>query len=358
VTDKLRFAVIGAGKFAEICHIPGLQHHPNAEVVGLCRRNRELCAQTAQKFDIPKIYTDYADVIADDEIDAITIATPNVFHHSIAVQALRAGKHVFCEKPLAMNASEAREMYEVAASSGKIHHVSFTFRYTYCVYKMREMLKAGRIGEPFFIRVQLDSWERIASTAKTAWRNQKDLSGTGVLGDIGSHFFDLIRWLCGDITQVCGFMHHVPRLRPHESNGEPTATDTDDLAACWFETESSLRGQFFVSWLTPSHGEKSFVEIIGEAGALFASLSRGHRDILRFCHRDDDWESVELPPEASEGKPHALDRMMRRFVDGIRSGGLDPDRDPSFFDGWKAQVAIDAVVESAKQQRWVDLRHR
>ncbi|MBI1925351.1 Gfo/Idh/MocA family oxidoreductase [Candidatus Poribacteria bacterium] len=353
--NKLRFAVIGSGGFAETCHIPGLQRHPNAEVVALCRRNRDLCAQMAQKFNVPKIYTDATALIADAEIDGVTIATPNVFHHPIAVQALKAGKHVFCEKPLAMNASEAREMYDVAEASGEIHHVAFTLRYTHCLYQMRDMLRQGQIGVPFFVRIQADGWGGLRTAAKAAWRNQSSLSGTGILGDMGSHFFDLIRWLCGEIRQVGGILRNIPRVRPHASTGEPTAIDTDDLAACWFETESGLQGQFFVSWVTPSHGENSYIEVLGEEGTLFAYLSRGNQDVLRIRHRDGDWQPVDLPPEAAQGKPHALERMMGSFVDGIRKGQLDAERDASFFDGWKAQAAIDAVVESVKQKRWMEV---
>ena len=355
---KLRFAVIGAGGFAEVCQIPGLQRHPNAEVVALCRRNRNLCEQTALKFGVPEVYTDYADVIADDTIDAVTIVTPNIFHHPIAVQALQAGKHVFCEKPLAMNAAEAREMYDIAKASGKIHHVAFTFRYTHCLYKLREMLKSGRIGEPFYVRIQADGWNALQSTATAAWRNQQSLSGTGILGDMGSHFFDAIRWVCGDITQVCGVLHNVPRVRPHINTGELASIDTDDLAAAWFETESGLKGQFFVSSVTPPRPENKYIEIVGEEGALFAYLSRGQEEELRFRHRDGDWETVDLPPEAAEGKPHALGRMMGCFVNGILTGQLNPDRDPSFFDGWKAQLAIDAVVESAEQKKWIEIGSR
>ena len=348
---KLRFAVIGAGGFAEVCQIPGLQRHPNAEVVALCRRNRNLCEQTALKFGVPEVYTDYAD----DTIDAVTIVTPNIFHHPIAVQALQAGKHVFCEKPLAMNAAEAREMYDIAKASGKIHHVAFTFRYTHCLYKLCEMLKSGRIGEPFYVRIQADGWNALQSTATAAWRNQQSLSGTGILGDMGSHFFDAIRWVCGDITQVCGVLHNVQRVRPHINTGELASIDTDDLAAAWFETESGLKGQFFVSSVTPPRPENKYIEIIGEEGALFAYLSRGQEEELRFRHRDGDWETVNLPPEAAEGKPHALGRMMGCFVNGILTGQLNPDRDPSFFDGWKAQLAIDAVVESAEQKKWIEI---
>ena len=355
---KLRFAVLGAGRFAEECQIPGLQRHPNAEVVALCRRSRDLCEQTARKFGVPKVYTDYADVIADDTIDAVTIVTPNAFHYPIAVQALQAGKHVFCEKPLAMNAVEAREMCDSAEASGKIHHVAFTFRYTHCLYKLRQMLNNGVIGKPFYVRIQADGWTALQSSATAAWRNQRSLSGTGMLGDMGSHFFDAIRWVCGDITQVCGVLHNVPRVRPHTTTGEPTSIDTDDLAAAWFETESGLKGQFFVSSITPPRPENKYIEVVGEEGALFAYLSRGHQEGLRFRHRDGDWETIGLPPEAAEGNPHALGRMMGSYVDGILRGKLNPDRDPSFVDGWKAQLAIDAVAESAEQKKWIDIGNK
>ena len=355
---KLRFAVLGAGRFAEECQIPGLQRHPNAEVVALCRRSRDLCERTARKFGVPKVYTDYADVSADDTIDAVTIVTPNAFHHPIAVQALQAGKHVFCEKPLAMNAIEAREMCDIAEASGKIHHVAFTFRYTHCLYKLRQMLNNGVIGKPFYVRIQADGWTALQSSATAAWRNQRSLSGTGMLGDMGSHFFDAIRWVCGDITQVCGVLHNVPRVRPHTSTGEPTPIDTDDLAAAWFETESGLKGQFFVSSITPPRPENKYIEVVGEEGALFAYLSRGHQEGLRFRHRDGDWETIDLPPEAAEGKPHALGRMMDSYVDGIFRGKLNPDRDPSFIDGWKAQLAIDAVAKSAENKKWIDIGNK
>src|SRR5262249_46353870 len=108
--EKLRFGVIGAGGFAEVCHVPGLQSHPRAEVVALCGRNRERCEAMAGRLGVPEAVTDYRELVARPDIDGVTITTPNVAHHPIAMAAFAAGKHVFCEKPLAMNREEATAM--------------------------------------------------------------------------------------------------------------------------------------------------------------------------------------------------------------------------------------------------------
>src|SRR6188768_4170206 len=99
MAETVRCGVIGAGGFAETCHIPGLKSHPNAEVTALCGRNLERCREMAGRNGIPHCFTDYHDLVARDDIDAVAIVTPNVSHHSIALAALEAGKHVFCEKP-------------------------------------------------------------------------------------------------------------------------------------------------------------------------------------------------------------------------------------------------------------------
>src|SRR5262249_50552689 len=123
--EKVRFGVIGAGGFAEICHVPGLQSHPRAEVVALCGRNRERGEAMAARLGVPEAITDYRELVARPDIDAVTITAPNVAHHPIAMAALAAGKHVFCEKPLAMNREQATEMRQAAEGSGRIHQVAF-----------------------------------------------------------------------------------------------------------------------------------------------------------------------------------------------------------------------------------------
>jgi len=126
---KVRVGIIGAGDFAEVCHIPGINAHPLGEVVALCARNRERVTALAARCGVPDIHTDYQGLLAREDIDAVTIAGPDALHGPATFAALAAGKHVFCEKPLAMDAAEAERMVEACAQSGRVGMVSYTFRY-------------------------------------------------------------------------------------------------------------------------------------------------------------------------------------------------------------------------------------
>src|SRR5688572_418891 len=140
---KLRFGVIGAGGFAEICHVPGLQSHPRAEVVALCGRRPEHARAMADRLGVPDVHTDFRELCARTDLAGVTITTPSAVHAEQANAAFGAGKHVFCEKPLGMNVPEVRQMLNAALASGKIHQVAFTFRQTYCLREMRRRVRAG-----------------------------------------------------------------------------------------------------------------------------------------------------------------------------------------------------------------------
>ena len=143
---KLRVGVIGAGAFAESCHVPGVQSHPEAEVVVLCGRDSARTRAAAQRLGVPEVSLDYEEVCARPDIDAVTIATPNVVHARQAQAAFAAGKHVFCEKPLGMNTEEAADMLRAAEPSGKVHQTAFTYRYLYGVQELK--LSLIHISEP------------------------------------------------------------------------------------------------------------------------------------------------------------------------------------------------------------------
>src|SRR3954453_13958318 len=150
---KLRFGVIGAGGFAEICHVPGLQTHPRAEVVALCGRRFDHARAMADRLGIPDVHTDYRELCAREDLDGVTITTPNAVHAEQALEAFSRGKHVFCEKPLGMEGPRVRRMPQGAEESGKVHQVAFTFRYTYGVQELRRRVRAGDIGQPYYLRI-------------------------------------------------------------------------------------------------------------------------------------------------------------------------------------------------------------
>ena len=355
MSKKLRFGVIGAGNFAEVCHIPGLQSHPQAEVVALSGRRKEHAEAMAQRLNVPDVHTDYQKLIARDDIDGVAIVTPNVSHAEIAIAALQAGKHVICEKPLAMGATEAKAMLDAANASGKIHLVSFTFRYLHCLRKLKEMLHVGAIGMPHYIRIRGEGMGGLSPNSKAAWREVTSLSGGGMIQDMGSHYVDLVSWTVAPIAEVCGMLLNIPRTRPNAITGEPTLIDADDLNAAFFRTTTNILGDYMLSRITPGHGEWGF-EVVGEKGALMGFLTRGDRDELRLLRIGRDWETIPLPEETQIHEPLALGRMMRSFVDAILRGTPDGVWDATFFDGYRTQVVLSAIKQSVQEKRWVEVK--
>lgn len=352
---KLRCAVIGTGAFAEVCHIPGLQSHTGAEVVAICG-DEERARRLADKFGVPTIHTDFNELCERSDIDAVTVVTRNADHRAHALAAIRSGKHVLCEKPLGVNADEAREMTSAALASGRVHQVGFVFRYSFGVRELRRRVLRGDIGQPFLCRVQYDNWDGLKTEWKANWRDQRGPAGAGVLFDLGSHLFDLARHVLGPIDSAIGFTDVVPRTRPDESTGAPVAVETDDLVNAWLQYESGAHGQIAVSRVTPSFAQNGWLEVVGPEGALKAALSRGAMDSLKFSSPlEPDWKDLPLPPEAADRQPHGLGLMMRSFVDACLRGHSDAEVDATFEDGAAAQYAMAAAQASEVRRRWVRL---
>jgi predicted dehydrogenase len=356
---KLRVGVIGTGDFAQTCHVPGLQSHSQADVVALCGSDFQRARTVADRLGIRDVYTDCEELCSRDDLDAVTIATMNAFHVQQALEAFHHGKHVFCEKPLALNVEQAETMLLAAKCSGKVHQVAFTFRYGYAVRELRYRLRRGDIGQPFYLRVQYDNWNGLMSDWKVGWREKQDSAGGGMLYDLGAHLFDVARFVLGPIEIATGFFQNFPRQRIDCLTNELTSVETDDVAATWFRYENGIRGQWFISRVTPSFAENGYLEVIGQEGALKAGLSRGRVDRLKISSPvRPSWEDLPLPQEAQDGKPHCLGIMMRSFVDACLRGKLDESVDASFVDGLAAQRAIAAVMEANQHLNWVPLNRR
>jgi predicted dehydrogenase len=263
---------------------------------------------------------------------------------------------VLCEKPLAMNVAEARDMLAAAAASGCVHQVGFIFRYNVGIAELRRRLAAGEIGRPFYVRIQYDNWEGLRPDWRATWRERHELAAGGVLFNIGSHLFDIARYVLGPIESATGFLFTVPRERIDRKSGEPTRVETDDFANCWFQFANGVRGQWCVSRVTPPFAEYGYVEVVGTEGALKASLSRGRIDVLKSSRpADPNWKELVLPPAARDDTQHALTGLMHGFVDACRRGRIDPNIDASFQDGLAAQQGMAAVVAANAAAGWVPL---
>ncbi len=355
MTGKLRIGVIGAGDFAETCHVPGINSHPQAQVVALCGRRFGQVRAVADRLGVPDVHTDYRELCSRGDIDAVTIATPNVEHVEPAKIAFHYGKHVFCEKPLSMTVAEAQEMLSAAEASGKVHQVGFIYRYLYGVRELQRRLRLGEIGKPHYLRIQYDGWDGLMQDGNAGWRGKLSLAGGGMLYDRGSHLFDIARFVLGPLEMITGFFKNIPR----QQVGLPAAVETDDIAAAWFRHVNGVRGQWFMSQATPPFTDNGYLEVIGTKGALKASLSRGTIDVLKVSNpKHPAWEELPLPEVAKDGKPHCLGMMMRSFVESCLSGKLNVDTDASFQDGLAVQESLAAVHEADDHLKWVSLSHQ
>jgi predicted dehydrogenase len=351
----LRIGVIGTGAFAEQCHLPGLQSHPQARVVAICGRGPARLRFLADRFKIPAVFTNYLELCARTDIDAVTIVTSDSQHAEQAKAAFASGKHVFCEKPMATNVMHARQMVRAAEMSGKIHQMAFTYRYLYGLRELRRRVRRGDIGVPYHLRAQHNTWDD--RLPDTSLRSGRVTRWSGVLYNMGPHLFDLARFLFGPIESVMGFSQHIPRSRMSDRNNA-AGIEADDLATAWFIHESGIRGQWFTSRAMPWFGEKSHVEVIGDEGALRASLSRGSVDVLRVSRPGNtQWEELPLPREAHTKSPSCLYLMMRSFVDACLRGTLNADVDASFHDGFAAQLAIASVEQANARLPWITLEN-
>lgn len=354
----LNVGVIGTGSFAEICHIPGINSHPSAEVVAICGRNLSAAKHLAEKFGIKKVTTDFKGFCADPMIDAITIATANVAHAEHAIEALKHGKHVLCEKPLAISVREAKEMTRIACSSGKVHQVAFTFRYNYGIRELRRRIAAGDIGRPFFARVQYDRWDglRMNNEINIGLRQKMESSAHSILFDLGSHLFDIVDHVMGRIDSVIGYTHMIPSCDAEYGTSQIHNSESNDMVNAWIRHSNGVRGQFFISRITPPFAQLGYLEVIGDQGALKAALSRGGVDSLMGCTPTmAGWKKLQIEQEAYDGKPHALTLMMHSFVDACICGHIDSSIDASFNEGLAAQIAMSALLESERTGHWTAL---
>src|SRR6266478_8392627 len=226
--EIIRIGIIGAG-FARTTQIPGFKNCKDVRIVAIASAHRERAAEVAREFDIEKVEDDWRGVIARDDVDLVSIVTPVVTHCEMALAALDAGKAVLCEKPMAMNAGEARRMADRAREAGVLALIDHELRFLPGRIKMRELVQRGEIGKVRHVRLILRADSR--ADPDWPWNWWSDIKqGGGALGAIGSHVIDSWRWLLGaEVSEVLGNLATHIRERKDES-GTLRQVTTDDEA--------------------------------------------------------------------------------------------------------------------------------
>jgi predicted dehydrogenase len=359
----VRIAIIGAGAVSDYHHVPGIRLDPRAELVAACDTDSQLLQKRQDDWNLDRLTTDYEEVCADPDVDAVIIATPNFTHKPITLAAAANGKHVMCEKPLGLDASEVRDMYQAARDAGVVHMTAFTYRFAPSMRYMKHLLTAGKLGDPRHFRSQ-----RFLDWPETSWgwRQYKSQAGAGDLFDMTIHRIDFAIDLVGPIQRVCGAVAgFAPRDKtPQGADCEPS--EVDDWSCLIGEFSSGCVGVWEGTTLAKGYGLNGFghewAEINGSEGSAVYRLHEPNRILLGRTGKDLAPELVPeeflkpagSPRDPREGEPATVFRydLVWEFVSAIVERR---QASPDFYDGWRAQIVADAVLTSHQQKSWVEV---
>lgn len=353
--------VIGLG-FGR-AHIPAFQAH-GCEVVGVCQRDQSSAHAVAKRYHVPQVFERWEQLLERARPDIAVVAAPPALHHTIAVEALAAGAHVLCEKPLAMDAEQALAMAEAARRARRVAMTCFNWRFPVAMQRFHALVEAGHVGRPFEIHARFLVPRWADETLAPTWRMDRAQAGHGVMGDLGVHLVDLVRWNFGEFTRVSAHagIAHPSRTVP---GGERPA-DTEDFCAVQGELASGAHVTLTASRVARAMNEHT-LEAWGSAGILRYRLGREgvrwYRGELGAAAGSGALERVPvrsgLSRAAGEGDPievmgkTTVAPLVKRFLAAIPRG---ESPSPSFEDGLRAQAVLDAVLESAARGGWVAVK--
>jgi predicted dehydrogenase len=356
--SALNMGIVGCGGITLQNHLPGLALCPDTRVVALCDTDPATLERARRETGIAVATTRYEEVLRREDVHAVIIATPNHTHVPIARAAIAAGKHVLCEKPLALNAADAQAMAAAADQAGVRHMTAFTYRFVPAMRYLAHLVKRGDLGQPYHYRsCRLQDW----GSRNLGWRQVRKFAGTGELGDMLSHRIDFAHVLVGPMRRLVANTKQLVSDR----GGQPS--ELEDWVALIAEFQGGATGVLESSKLAVGRNESwrslDSVEINGsEQSFVFVT---GQWDRLQTGRAGGPGlETLEVPREfwswpGSRRDPAVGDPLVTfrydqawEFVDAIRSGRPCV---PSFHDGARAQAVMDAAVRSAETRQWVTL---
>lgn len=339
--DPIRIGVIGTSWFADSVHLPSLAADERVTVAAICGRNRARAEEMAAEYGIPQVFTDYGGMLAEGDLDAVVIVTPDDEHFPMTMAALDAGLHVFCEKPLASNGEQARQMFERAEARSVRHMTNFSYRWSPLYRYLHDLIAQGAVGRLYHARFAFRAGH--GRRPNYAWRFDPRRSN-GVLGDLGSHLIDLARYLVGDVARVnAGLTVNVQRPGV---DGQPM-TSANDAATLLVEFASGGSGTIEVSAVARTHDPafEHTVTLHGDAGALIANFALvSAPPKVQLAAGDGPFQEMPIPAE------YQAANSSRSFVDAILSGQSTA---PTFYEGWQVQRVIDAALASHASGQWV-----
>lgn len=355
---QIGVGIIGCGAIALANHVPGLKLCPDTRLVALCDSNPAVLEQAHKVTGVDNIFSDYKELLAQSDVDAVIVTTPNFLHAPITLAAIAAGKHVLCEKPLAMNYNEAMQMYRAAEAAKVRNMTAFTYRFVPAMHYMMHLVKQGNIGQPYHFRAnRFQDWGQRG----LGWRQVEKLAGSGELGDMLSHRIDYGLVMLGPIKRLVASTRRYFDVR----EGQPS--DLEDWVAILADFEAGATGVMESSKVATGRGEggrsQDYCEINGSEATLIYFLERPLE--LQIGKKGAaGLETISVPEEflkwpGTSRNPFTGDPLVTfrydqdfEFIDAIHN---NRPCQPSFLEGARVQAVMDATLLSAKEQRWVDV---
>ena len=382
---KVKVGVIGTG-FIGPAHIEAMRRLGNIDVVALADVDAQVAREKADALSVAASYGDYRQLLADPEIEVVHICTPNNLHFSMSKEAMLAGKHVVCEKPLAMNSAEAKELVKIANEKKLANAVHFNIRFYPLIHHIRQMIRNGDLGDVFAINGSYQQ-DWLFYDTDYNWRLEPEFSGDSrAVADIGSHWLDAVEFMTGaKVTKLCAdfaTFHPVRKkpLKPIETySGKMLAPgdykdmtiNTEDYATVLLRFDNGAHGSVTVNQVAAGRKNRIWFEIYGSKAAIQYNTESpnelwiGYREksnevLLRdpSLLYSDARDIITFPGGHNEGFPDTSKQFFSKFYSYIADRGFETGMAPEFptFEvGLRELTLCESVVDSARQEKWVSI---
>ena len=371
----LGYAFMGKAHTNAYKTLPYMIYPPPAipKLIAIAGRDENSVKEASKRYGYENYYTDWKEMLANEDIRIFDNGGPNNIHAEPCIAAANLGKHVFCEKPLARTALEASAMLEAAEKAGVKHMVSYNYRFVPAIRLAKEMIDSNALGEIFHLRAAyLQEWI-IDPSFPMSWRLDKDIAGSGALGDLGAHIIDLAHYLIGNIKQVSASTQTFIRERPTDEPGKIAQVTVDDAFVAVIEFENGAIGSLEASRFCPGRKNGMSFEINGSKGSIRFNLERlneldvfwvdesppetkGFHNVLVSESYHPFWEHW-WPHGHMIGWEHSFIHEIAHLLDAVVNEKSVTPYGADFHDGLKSAVVCDAILQSAEVERKINIKY-
>jgi predicted dehydrogenase len=304
----VRIGVIGVG--IGNLHMQSMMKLPlgQVEIAAICDADKARAEERATEYGVTKVFTDHKEMMKDDGLDAVMVCVPNFLHSEMTLDAFAAGKHVYCEKPMAMNAVDAEQMVEAGNKAGKILMMGFNNRFRGDSQLLKSFIKSGELGDIYYGKT---GWiRRDGIPGLGGWFTTKDKAGGGPLIDLGVHVLDLTLWLMGNPKPVSVMGSAYAKFGPQAAKEQGGTYDVEDLAAGLIKLDNGATLFLEASWASHIAQDVIYTNLVGTAGGADLDPLRIYKKIHGV--------TTDLKPQFHPADGHQM--AVKHFVDCLREG--------------------------------------